>query len=143
VKNIIALWSIWAALDGDPKRLAKRLRAGLASREEMAFAADLLEGKVKVYRRRPRQPTRRTNDEIGQAVLFMSEIYPNRSKTKSIIPDVAKAFGVSEKHVFNSLADMTAERRASIVKSAPAVAAVVRGGAEFKKLERSHKLARK
>ena len=142
MKNVIALWSTWDALDGDHKRLAKRLRAGIASRAEMAFAADLIEGKIKPRRLRDRQPTRRTNDEIAQAVLFLEAIYPDWQQ-KKIIPRVAKGFGVSERHVYNVVHNLDPERRELILRSAPAVAAVVRGGPEFEKLLRNHELARK
>ena len=47
MKDLHARHTIWAALNGYTESLIQRLRQGLASREEMAFAADLIEGKVK------------------------------------------------------------------------------------------------
>jgi hypothetical protein len=103
-KNL-ATRSIWAALDDNVQYLAYRLRNGFASREEMAFAAGLIEGKVK--RRRPRlgQPTRLMNDDIAQAFCQFRAAYPDWP-TKKIVGEIVDIFRLKGKygrHVYNVL----------------------------------------
>ncbi len=102
--STIALWSIWEAHDANPALLARRLRQGNASPEEMALAADLIEKKIKPRHPRSGKPTRMTNDAITQVVLYIEANHPDWPRSKTIIPDVAKAFRVSQKHVYNVLA---------------------------------------
>jgi len=84
---------IWDAVDGNVQDLADRLREGVASREEMAFAADLIEGKVKSRRPRPGQPMRSTNDQIAQAVFQFRATHKDWQQ-KKIKAKVADMFGV-------------------------------------------------
>jgi len=95
--------SIRSALDGDTRWLAGRLRRGSASPKEMALAADLIEKKIRPRRPRSGKPTREMNDAIVQVVLYMEAFHPDWQRSKTIIPDVAKAFRVSQKHVYNVL----------------------------------------
>ena len=46
IQDRISLISIWLAQEGEIGVLAVRLRQGTASQEEMALAADLIEGKI-------------------------------------------------------------------------------------------------
>lgn len=101
---------IWAALDGNLQDLAERLRKGLASREEMAFAADLIEGKVKSRRPRRGQPMRSTNDQIAQAVFQLRTVHKNWQQ-KKIIGEVADRFGLKARHVYDVLKALDPESR--------------------------------
>src|SRR5262249_18291524 len=81
-KNPVAWWatwathnrpsrdSIWEALDGKVQRLANRLRRGVAFPDEIAFAADLIEGIVKPRRLRKGQLTRYLSDEIAKFFIL-------------------------------------------------------------------------
>jgi hypothetical protein len=81
--------------------LARQLRSASVN---VAFARDLLGKKIKPRRPRKGEPTRRTNDDIASVVLYLEAYHPDWQRSKTIIPDVAKAFKVSEKHVYNVLA---------------------------------------
>jgi hypothetical protein len=83
------------------KSLAIRLRS---VSEAVAFAGDLIAGKVKPRRLRKGQPSGITNDDIVRTVFYISFFRPNWLR-KQFIPDVAKAFKVSTKHVYNVLAE--------------------------------------
>jgi hypothetical protein len=103
--QLSARWSIWRALDGDTKRLAERLRKHRASPEEVEFAADLIEGKLKPRRPRRGQPSLLTNDEIAQAYFHLRARHPDW-RQKRIIGTVAAIFGLKAKydrHVYNSI----------------------------------------
>jgi hypothetical protein len=100
----IAQWSILDALESDPRLLAERLRKGVASPEEMALAAELIQRRVKPRRVKKGQPKQIENQGIAQMVLVMEAGSPPRQR-KTIISDVAKAFGVSKRHVYNALAE--------------------------------------
>jgi hypothetical protein len=108
--NFGARQAIWAALDGKPGDLADHLRAGEASVDEMAFVADLIEGKIKSRRPRPGQPTRLLNDGIVQMLFQYQEQYPKWPK-KKMAGEVADMAGVKERHVYNLLRALDAERR--------------------------------
>src|SRR5438067_6326067 len=69
IKRSGALLSIWAALEGDPKRLLTRLRAGVASNAEQALAADLLEKKIK-----PRRPRSGSNRHSRFVVVLLTRL---------------------------------------------------------------------
>lgn len=97
-------WSIWDALEADDRLLSERLRKGVASPEEMELAADLLQKKIKPRRLKKGQPKQIQNHAMAQMVLVIEAGIPPRQR-KTIIPDVAKAFGVSERHVYNALAE--------------------------------------
>ena len=109
-------WSrqaIWAALEGNVDDLAQHLREGIVSREEMAFAADLIEGKVKPRRPGPGQPTRSTNDQIAQAYFQFRVAYPGWQK-KKIVGKIVELFGLKGKHgrhVYNVLKALDPESR--------------------------------
>jgi hypothetical protein len=93
------LWrhAIWAALDGNVEDLAQKLREGIASREEMTFAANLIEGKVKTRRPRLGQPTRLMNEQIAQAFFQFRVAYPGWQK-KKIVGKIVEQFGLKGKH---------------------------------------------
>jgi hypothetical protein len=79
-----------------------RLRAGEASRSEMAFAADRMEGKVKPRRRRSNQPSRIENELIAQFVFYLQAIRPAWQKRK-VVGKIADMIGVEWRHVYNVL----------------------------------------
>jgi hypothetical protein len=85
--KLTACWSIQRALNGDFKLLARQLRERRASPEEMEFAADLIEGKVKPRRPRRGQPSLVTNDEIAQAYFHLRARHPDW-RQKQIIGNV-------------------------------------------------------
>jgi hypothetical protein len=62
--------SIWSALEANPELLARRLRSGTASLQEMAFAADLIEKKVRPRRLKSGTLKRMLNEEIAETVLY-------------------------------------------------------------------------
>jgi hypothetical protein len=116
VKGLFERWSILGALDGDTKRLATRLRAGEVSRAEMAFAADLIDGKVKPRRRRSNQPSRIENELIAEFVFHLQAIRPDLSR-KEVIGKIAAMFGLKgkyDRHVYNVLQGLDPERRKPI-----------------------------
>jgi hypothetical protein len=100
----IARWAIWDALEGEPRLLAERLRDDIASREERALAADLISGKIKPRPVRKGQPKRIEKQGMVQMVFTMEAGAPPMPR-KVIIPAVAEAFHVSEKTVYNALAE--------------------------------------
>jgi hypothetical protein len=93
--------SMGLMLDGYDELFTGRLREGVASPEEMALAADLLQKKEK--QRRPKRPYWVINEAIVMAVLIR-ETNP-QFVFKTVIPDVAKSFMVSERQVYNVLAE--------------------------------------
>jgi hypothetical protein len=104
---------IWAARDGDVQDLADRLRKGLASHEEIAFAADLIEGKIKSRHPRRGQPTRVTNDQIAQAFFQFRVAYPGWQK-KKIVGKIVELFGLKGeygRHVYSVLKALDPESR--------------------------------
>lgn len=127
INNLTPRLSIWGALNGDFKRLARRLRERRASPEEMEFAADLIEGKVKARLPRRGQPSLVTNDEIAQAYFHLRARYPDWRR-KRIIGTVAAIFGLKAKydrHVYNVLERLDPERREFYEKQARVVAAFI------------------
>ena len=86
VKTSDALFSIWSALETNPKQLAERLRKGDASKAEMALAADLIEGIIKP--RRPRS-SREDRFEIAKWVAQFEKSKPTwqRKKVISVVAD--------------------------------------------------------
>jgi hypothetical protein len=100
----IARWAIWDALEGDPRLLAERLREGTASPEERALAADLISGKIKPRPIRKGQPKRIQKQGMAQMVFTLEAGAPPKTR-KAVIPAVAEAFGVSERTVYNALAE--------------------------------------
>jgi hypothetical protein len=116
--NSIARRAIWAALEDDPSKLANRLREGAASADEMAFVADLIEGKTKARRLRSGQPTRSLNDNIVQTYFQYLLRYPKWPK-KKIVGKVADIARVRERHVYNLLEALSAECREIHERQAP------------------------
>jgi hypothetical protein len=113
VKLLHERWSILSALDGDSRRLAARLRAGDVSRAEMAFVADLIEGKVKPRRRRSNQPSRIENELIAKFIFHLQGIHPDWPR-KKVIGEIAKMFGLKgkyDRHVYNVLQGLDPEER--------------------------------
>jgi hypothetical protein len=112
VKTSDALYSIWSALEADPKQLAARLRERTASKAEMALAADLIEGKIKP--RRPRS-SREDRLSIAKRVAWFEKMYPTwqRKKIISIAIEVLKDFAphrrISARHVYNALDEFDRE----------------------------------
>ena len=105
-----------AALDGDTKRLITRLRAGDVSRAEMAFVADLIEGKVKPRRRRSNQPSRIENELIARFVFELQAIHPDWPR-KKVVGEIAKMFGLKgkyDRHVYNVLQGLDPKERERI-----------------------------
>jgi len=113
IRSSRALRGIWSALEGDPKWLAERLRAGVASNAEQAVAADLIEGKVKP--RRPRSERERRL-EVAQTVSVMKRAFP-KARPKAIMTEVINAFGgvkeISERHIYDVLAEFDDETLAN------------------------------
>lgn len=107
--------AMWEAREGDPSRLAKHLRAGIASPEETALAADLLEGKIRPRRPKLGAPTREQQDEMAFLVICLKTIYPHR-KEMAIINQVSKAFGASERLVRYAERGFDPERRDEILQ---------------------------
>ena len=97
----VTQWAVWGALEGDPALLARRLRSGKVSREELALAADLIEGPRRL---RQGQPSQITNEHIAEVVFYIEVFRPERLR-KQFIPDVAKEFGVSQSHIYNVLTE--------------------------------------
>ena len=96
-KFLVPRWAIWKALNGDTVELTKRLRKGSASPEEIEFAADLIEGKVKPRRLRRGQPSLRKNDGIAQVYFQLRALHP-KWREKQIIGKVVDIFSLKGKH---------------------------------------------
>ena len=109
VKTSDALFSIWSALETNPKQLAERLSKGDASKAEMALAADLIEGIIKP--RRPRS-SREDRFEIAKWVAQFEKSKPTwqRKKVISVVADfLGRDQPISERHVYNALAEFDRE----------------------------------
>jgi hypothetical protein len=142
-EKVATRWIIWAALDGYTEPLTQRLRKGLASREEMAFAADLIDRKVKPRRPGRGQPTRFTNDQIAQFVFQFRVAYPDWPK-KKIIGEAVDAFGVKKSHVYNVLKALDSESRKRHEENARyAVSAYASNATELAHFMFQHKIPRK
>jgi hypothetical protein len=128
MKNLTAQWaaradamkdggltrdSIWAALNGDTTRLARRLRNRKASTEEIEFAADLIEGKVNPRRPRLGQPSLMKNEEMAGAYFVLRAMHPNWQE-KQIIGKIVGMFGLKGeygRHIYDVLKALDPERR--------------------------------
>jgi len=106
---IEAFASIREAKDGDPSRLAERIRAGADLRDdERAFAADLLDGKVKRARHRPKKAaTAARRREIAQFVHLYRHYHD--CKLDAAVMTAEQAFSVSRKHVFDALRELKSD----------------------------------
>jgi hypothetical protein len=107
--------AMWEALDGNPSMLANHLRWSIASTEELALAANLLEGKVKPRRPKSGGPRRMQKDQIGFWVLCQKAIYPDR-KEMAIIKDAADIFKVSERLARSAASEFDPERGKKILR---------------------------
>jgi hypothetical protein len=139
-------WAIWAALDGNVEDLARKLREGIASREEMALAADLIEGKRKSRRPRRGQPTRLTNHQIAQIFFQFRVAYPDWPKKKIIgrIVDIFGLKGEYGRHIYNVLKALDPESREYHEKIARyAVSAYAHNSTELAHFMGETKIARK
>ena len=101
----LAQWSIWGALEADDRLLSERLREGVASPEEMQVAADLIQKKVKPRRLKKGQPPQIVNYAMAQMVLVMEAAGAPRQRKEDHSRSGVETFGVSEKHVYNALAE--------------------------------------
>jgi len=124
--DLLAYWSVMEAREGNPTRLADRLRNGVPlSRAERCFLADWIEDKAKPRKPRPtksgRAVTPRERLDIVQEILFIEAMNPGRQR-KTIIPDVSKFHGVSERFVYGLLDGMDPEHLKAISWSAAAFA---------------------
>jgi hypothetical protein len=120
--NENARFVIQTALDGDLVYLADRLRVGAASSGERAFAADVIEGKVRPYYHRKGKPTRRQDRAILRRVFAYQLLHSKGSKDwwpeKKIKDVVAALYGVKPRYVYNLLEDLTPKQRKSIADDA-------------------------
>jgi hypothetical protein len=97
--------SVWDAYEGNTKNITKRLRTGRISAKERTVLADLVEGKIKARRLKPKQLTRRNKDHIANLVFLIEARHHNDPKwpRKLIIGRVADSFGVKPRVVYNIL----------------------------------------
>jgi hypothetical protein len=108
--------SMGLMLESYERLFIERLRNGIASPEEMALAADLIEKKKK--QRRASRPFWLINEAIVLKVLIREtdpELVP-----KTLVPDVAASFKVSERQVYKALAERglaKKETRRSLVEN--------------------------
>jgi hypothetical protein len=120
VKTSDALYSIWSALEANPKQLAARLRQGDdASKAEMVLAADLIEGIIKP--RRPRS-SREQRLHIAETVAWLKKIHPTWQRRRIVDRAVEKLKSspgwpiryVSRRRVYKALAEFDRDTVARI-----------------------------
>jgi hypothetical protein len=115
--DLLARFAIWGALDGNVKKLADRLRKRRASPGEMAFVADLIEGKVKSRRLKKGELSRYDSDEIAKLAIFDRAKYPDVPR-KLITGDIADAFRLKGnkygRSVYNKVDELDPVRRRTI-----------------------------
>jgi hypothetical protein len=70
-EHFLARFSIGRMLEGDDELFARRIREGIASGEEMALAADLLQKRTTQRRPKKGQPVWIMNEAIMLMVLHM------------------------------------------------------------------------
>jgi hypothetical protein len=123
-KERVARESIQDALDGETKTIVGRLRVGRSSAQERAFLADLIEGKIKVRRRRPGQLPRQTHEAIPLFVFLLEAIHSGQRSwpRKRIIGRVCDLFGVKDRRVYNALKALEPKRREALRQAMAAVA---------------------
>jgi hypothetical protein len=119
--------SIWDARDGNTKTIVKRLRTGRISTKERTVLADLIEGKIKTHRLKPRQLTRRDKNSIANLVFIIEARYHNDPKwpRKRIIGVVGENFGVKPRVVYNILKALGPKRREEKQRAFTAFAAML------------------
>jgi hypothetical protein len=108
--GLMTYWMMMEAREGNPTRLAKRLRSGVPiSQAELDFLADLIEGKIKLRKPRPARSgeatTARQRREIVQMFLYIKATQPERQQ-KDIIPDLCEAYGVRPRFVSKLLSGL-------------------------------------
>jgi hypothetical protein len=104
-ENLIVQESIWDTRDGNTKTIVKRLRTGRISAKERTVLADLIEGKIKTHRLKPRQLTRRDKNSIANLMFIIEARHHNDPKwpRKRIIGVVGENFGVKPRVVYKIL----------------------------------------
>jgi hypothetical protein len=98
--------SISAARDGDFRGLLRELRSGNPSPEASAMAADLLEGKIKRPRHRPKLA--KTWAEVALPAQRVRELERQgwgKGKRMAVVAKVAADLGISESAVYASLSE--------------------------------------
>jgi hypothetical protein len=113
--QLIAFQSAMEAREGNPARLADRLRNGeLLSQAERHFLADLIEGKTKPRKARPAKSGKailtHERHDIIQTLFYLEAIHPGRQR-KAIIPEVCGLYGVSSRFVYKLLREYDPEQR--------------------------------
>jgi len=101
IADKVALTAIWLAHEGIVTVLAERLRQELASKQEMAVAADLIEGKISPRR----QKSSRIEDYAIVIYIEWLKLAHPEWQRKKIIGEVRKLFHVSIGHVYDVLKD--------------------------------------
>jgi hypothetical protein len=126
--NRIVQESIWDARDGNTKTIVKRLRTGRISAKERTVLADLVEGKIKTHRLKPRQLTRRDKNSIANLVFIIEARHHNDPKwpRKRIIGVVGENFGAKPRVVYNILKALGPKRREEKKRAFTAVAMLAR-----------------
>jgi hypothetical protein len=98
--DLSPLYIIWDAQERKFESLLERLRRGVATPLEQAFAAELLENKVVPRRLRRDEPKRFINLRMAELIVVKKAIDPLAPR-KKIIGEVAELFGVSTEHVYH------------------------------------------
>ncbi len=97
-KDLDAETTIYLAHEGNYARLIERLRDGTITREEMAVAADILEGKVKAREHR-RAKTRQARGRAVFIVRTVRDLEAKGIRRKAAVMEVAKEHKCSERTV--------------------------------------------
>jgi predicted transcriptional regulator len=106
--------------DGDLRGLLRALRSGNATPEVCALAADLLEGKIKLPKHRPKHP--KPWEEVVRPALRVRELERQGwRKRTAAVAQTAKELGISRAAVQVSLAECEGtlnlgERMAALVE---------------------------
>jgi hypothetical protein len=112
--DLLAYWALLEARADDPRRLRRRLLAGVPlSTDERKLVADLITGKVKPRRPKPGAKSAREKDEIVQTILYVEATHPGR-KREAIVKGVCEVFGVSRRQAFKLLSEIDPSRRQAI-----------------------------
>jgi hypothetical protein len=97
-------WCVYDITAGDFRGLLEALRSGKASPEDCALAADIIEGKVKRPRHRPKHP--KTWEESLRPAKRVRELERQGwGKRTAAVAQVAAEFGISKTAVQASLSE--------------------------------------
>jgi hypothetical protein len=97
-------WSLYDITKGDFRGLLKELRSGKASPEDCALAADIIEGKIKRPRHRPKHP--KTWEEAMHPAKRVRELERQGwRKRAAAVAQVAAELGISKTAVQVSLSE--------------------------------------